>query len=351
MNKINTLQFCTCFITILVASFLGIEFYSIIKFSGVNILFTILLSFFIGIIILKIFLTIFNYQQNLNLKEKIKTLFSNKLSYVIIILISLCLFCIQTIYSYDLNNFIISQFLSETPIYIVSILFAILIIYINNKGIEIITRVGSILFFINTILYLLFIFGHGKGFTLENFKPILENGMVPIIKSVIYCIGLTVNPIFLLLIIPKDSIVANHKTNKYIILSFIIGFIMIFSIALLTIGILGINLASLYQYPTYMVLKRSNLFGVLDRVENFIIIQWIFEIFITISLIVQTISKMLKIKPYIITVMSLIISLLLFRNNTFFYQLSLYIIPYLTISILILILIIFIQIKRKSKLS
>lgn len=349
MKKINSLQFCTCFITVLIAPFLGIEIYSILKFSKVNSLITIILSLLISFIFIYIFLKIFDYEKDYDLKNKIEKLFDKKISIVIMYILSFCFLIIGSCFFFDINNFVISQFLSETPIYIVGILLSILIIYINSKGIEVITRVSTVLFCINILLFLLAINGYGGKIELNNMLPILEDGIKPVLIGCIYCISLSLGPIFLLLIIPKNSIVGNKKTNKMIVISNIIGFLFFGTVIFVTISVLGIYLTSLYQYPAYMVLKRVSLLGFLDRIENLIIIQWIFQIFITLSLIVYFINKLTHIKPYIITLLMLISSLLIFKNNTFFDETVILISPYISGIIFIIFFVIFIKIKIKKK--
>jgi energy-coupling factor transporter transmembrane protein EcfT len=69
-----------------------------------------------------------NYQPNKKLNEKIITLFGNKIGFIINILFSLILISLAITLLYNINNFILSQFLYRTPFLISSSLFIILII-------------------------------------------------------------------------------------------------------------------------------------------------------------------------------------------------------------------------------
>lgn len=349
MKKINTLQLCTSLLMVLSSSFLGIEFYNLIKYSQTNGIISIIVSLIICLLITYIFLTIFNYKKELNIKEKINDLFNKKISLFLITISSIILLIISIILNYDLNNFIISQFLSETPIYVVAALFSILFFYINKEGYETIIKVSTLLFFINTILFLIVPISKINGFDINNIKPITYE-IKPIIKGSIYIISFFINFITLFLLLPKKRIANNTKLNKYIIITIIISFIYKLIITIITISTLSIYLAKIYQYPAYMILKNISLLNTFDRIENIIYIEWIFQIFITISLIINYISKTLKIKHYYINIIIFTSTILFFDNNTFFYNISV-IIPYLSLIQLLILIIIFIKIKRKPKLS
>lgn len=349
MKKINSLQFCTCFYTLLVFALLGSGMYGLLIKSGVDSLIAILGSFIIGIIILFVFLYMLNYEPEKNLKQKIFSVFPKSIGIIILTILCCCFFFFGTVYLYDINNFVISQFLSETPLVIVGIVFTFLIIYINYKGIEVLTRVSTIFFAINILFVLLALAGEIRHIDISNLKPVLEFGYKPVLQGSIYATALFISPIFIMLLIPKKNIVANHKTNKYIIITYILGFCFLVLVTFITLSVLGINLSVLYQYPGFMVPKRINIFGFIDRIENFLIIEWIFQVFIALSLIIYFINKVSEIKTPIIAITMLIVSLMVFRNNTFFnYIISNYL-PYIGFIIIILFFLIYIAILKKRK--
>ena len=347
MKKINTLELCTCLLTVLSSSFLGIEIYNVIKYSSISSPFTIIFSLLICLLITKVFITIFNYEPKFNIKEKLNLLFNKKLSLILISISSLCLLIIAIILNYDLNNFIISQFLSETPIYIIAIILFLLYFYINKEGFETIIKVSSIIFFINVILFLIVPLSNINGFDISNLKPISLN-FNPILKGSIYIISFFTNFIFLFLLIPKNR-VYNKKLNLSIYITIILSFIYRLIIIIITISTLTIYLAKLYQYPAYMVLKNISIFNTFDRIENFIYIEWLFQVFISISLIINFISKNLKIKHYYINSIIFIFTII-FKNNTFFYNISI-IIPFISLIQLSILLLTYFKIKRKISLS
>ena len=108
-------------------------------------------------------------------------------------------------------------------------------------------------------------------------------------------------------------------------ISYIISILALFAIVILTLGNLGIYLASIYQYPEYIVLKRIKIFNFIDRIENILTIQFIFSMFASMCFGVYCVTNLLKprnksrILPAFITVLILLVSTFAFKNNFILY--------------------------------
>ena len=154
----------------------------------------------------------------------------------------------------------------------------------------------------------------------------------------------------------KKEIENNTKTKKYFIITYLISMIIIFTIAIVTSSILGKYLLQTYQYPVYITLKRISLFNFIDRIENFLSFQWILSGITVIAMTIYSVSKNIKNKEsklinFIITILMIILSYLLFKNNTSFNEYLYTIYPYLLLPIPIIYVIIFIGavIQKKYK--
>lgn len=355
MYKINLWQYVPLLIVIMVSSFLGIGIYSIVQCSKVDAWVSLLLGGLFGFIILFLFIKVANYEPSLPLNKKINKLFGNKIGCIINLIIILVYLIDLVSLIYNLTSFISSQFLSETPSLLIGFVFICIIIYINIKGIEVISRVGFILIIINIILYIISILGTIPTFELSNIKPILENGLLPSLKGSIYVVFVNVLSIAPLLMIPKNNITNNRNFNKVIITSYIAGIIIMFFVIFVTIGNLGIDLTSIYQYPEYVVLKRVKLFAFIDRVENVMVIQWIFGIFTTISILVYSVSNTIKTNTKnkwligLVSFSTLLISNQIFKNNTIYNEYVLKYALFFKYAFLLIIVIIFIASRFRKK--
>ena len=348
-DKITNIQFASLIVFPILALFSGIGTHNTIKIAKVDSYISVFLSYIIGFIPLLLFILIFNYKKELNIIDKIKYLFGNTLGTIINSIINILVLLIGVTLFYGITNFAISQFLAETPLLVLMILIGIVLIYNVSLGIETISRVGIIFLGIICILTIISTTGIIPHFETSNIKPILENGIIPPLKGSITLTLTNVIPIFILLIIPKNKIKNNNKTNKSLIFFYTLAFLFAFLAMLLTIASLGIYLCNIYQYPEYTVLKKISLFNFLDRIENFIYTKWILSSFCCLSLIIYYLNTSIKkeskkILPTIIVIAMIYIALKVFKNNTIFYNFILNIYPYICLFLLIIFLIIGINI-------
>lgn len=356
MKKLSTLQFCAIEYFLILANNVGLTTYILFNYAKQDGLISIILGTIIGIIPLTIYLKIMNTNPELNIFEKIEYKFKKTGKIINLILAMAIAFFTATNYN-NLVDFISSQYLSKTPQIIIALSFLPAIIYILNKGTTVIGRTIFILLIISATLVLLTILGLIWQIRIENILPILEHGIKePLICSLIY-ITYNITPLFLLTTIPKNEILDKEKFNKRIIITYFIANFIILLIFFLTLSILGTNLANLYQYPEYDVLKKVSLIGFIERTESTISLRWTFYVFtITIMgilFITKYIKHSIKIKnektcKKITTIISLIIVLwgkLIFQNSSKFNAMTYNILPIL-LSIILIIIPIIISLKK-----
>lgn len=329
MKKLSTLQFCAIEYFLILANNVGLTTYILFHYAKQDGIISIILGSILGIIPLLVYLKIMNTNPELNIFEKIDLKFK-KIGFIINLILVIGVSYFTAINYNNLIDFISSQYLSKTPQIVIALSFLPAIIYILNKGTTVIGRTVFILLILSTSLVTLTIIGLIWQIKIENILPILENGIKnPIICSLIY-IAYNITPIFLLTVIPKNEILDKEKFNKRVIITYILANITILLIFFLTLSILGANLANLYQYPEYDVLKKVSLIGFIERTESAISLRWTFYVFtITIMgilFITKYIKHILKIKnektnKKIISIISLIIVLwgkFIFQNSNKF---------------------------------
>ena len=323
-HKINCLQYSTMMILIVVSSFMGIGIYSLVRAAGVDAYLTILLGILIGIPALFLFLYISSYEPELSLPEKLEKLYGKTFGRLITYICAIFVFVFANHYMFNLTNFIVSQFLPETPLMVIGIVFAFLAAYANFKGLETISRLSLLLLVINIILFGIGVFGLIPSFDFNNLKPFLESGIGRPFSATFYIFTLSILPMYALLMVPKNKMVDTKNFNKAVISSYVISLMIIFLFCIMTLGILGIHLASIYQYPEYIILKHVNLFGFLDRIENIITATWIFGLYFSITFYIYYVSTCISPKqekkkiPIILVTLALLFSVRLIPNNTAF---------------------------------
>lgn len=356
-EKINSIQFASAYTLCIISASIGLSLYTTIRLAGHNSYIGTLTGIVMGLIPLFFFLYIFNYEKDLPLYEKTIYIFGKVFGNIINTIVTLLYFVIAITVLFNLGNFIVSQYLADTPLLLVLSVFILVVFHSINKGIETITRTSSIFIVIVLLLFLFSFINLIPQFELSNLKPILEHGLKnPIIGGFINMI-IALSPMYTLLIIPKNNLVDKEKVTKYICAGYIISGIIVFSVSILSNGILGKYLIELYQYPGYTSLKKISLFGFIDRIENFISLHWILSSFINLSMIIYFIKSNVKrignskILNFIICTLIVGISFKVFKNNTAFNIYSYKIYPYFLIGLLLIFLVITIGIFIKKRIK
>lgn len=353
-EKINSLQLGAIMSMLMISSFLGIGMYSISKTAKVDSYLCLIIASLFGIIILKIMLKIFDFKENLSITEKINILYGKILGQIIKIILIICITIMAIVSMYNLSNFITSQFLRDTPTLFISTVFGIIIYIINSKGIEVMSRTIFILYLMCMFLFIFSLIGIWQQFDIDNLKPFLENGIKQPLIGSIYNLLLNIVPIFLILIIPKKNI-KEKNIKKTIICYYILSVMIKTLLILITLGVLGIQLVSIYQYPEYMVMKRISILNFIDRIENILTIQWMYGLFSSISFMVYYILNIIKpnnISKKLIFIIILIIvigSNNLFKNNIVFNNFTYKIIPIFMLIILVIHIITYLKIIMHKK--
>lgn len=358
-NSINSLQISALVLSIITSFIIGISILNAFRIAKIDGYIAIIISAILGIIPIILMLYISNFKPNLNIKEKIDYLFGKKIGFILNLIICIIIFIISLTSLFSIVNFIISQFLSNTPVIYIALFLGLLTFYALTKGIETISRTSLILIIIALIFFIFLATCLINEFDTSNLKPILEHGLnKPLLGGFSTMLMFTI-PIFTILMIPKNNITDKKNYNKYIIISYLIGATIIIIMSTMTMGVLGQYLSSLYQYPEYIVLKKITLFDFIDRIENIICVQWIFSVFIVLTMccyyITNTIKKNDTPKKLggIITLLMVILSIYVFKNNTTFNNYIVYVYPYILSILLIIIMVIsttiFIRKKTYSK--
>ena len=352
MKKISYLELASLIIIEIVTMYSGINITILKEGTGINSWLTIIIAYIIGFIPLLIIIYIANYRKDLRLNEKINNLFGNKIGFIINFILLLLLIVIGVTLLYNINNFILSQFLYRTPFIVSCTLLMIVIIYNVNKGINVISKTSFLLLLINLGLFSINILALLEHLDILNFFPLLKENTSHIFSTSLKIVSIDILPLLTILIIPIEKMTTPEKYNKTVIISYIIGAILSFLLVIVTFGVLGINLVNAFEYPEYIVLRKIKLIGFLERIENILSLQWIIGSFIYLTIIMYNISKSIPLKSKkahkfintTIGILFIVLNILIFKNNTIFDNYIKNIYPYITSIITFFYIILFIKI-------
>lgn len=321
--------------------FIGISSRSLINLTKQDAWITMIIAFIIGFIPIMLFYYIAKDNDEYNIFDKINILFP-KFKNIIKFLLVLIVFMLTLINFWNFSYLIVNQFLNKTPKYAIELSLLLPIIMLVTKKEKIVARVSLILFFF--AIFLMFISNTGiiSKFEIENIKPILENNPI---NGCLQYISYNVLPIFMLLTFP------NKKIKNSMVIGYIISSITLFITMFLIIGVLGIDLVQIFEYPEFHILKLAYQGFLTFRLENILTIQWVFDCFIFICVGIKFCNDAFNIeKKYIIPIIIFIISSLVSINNVIFDMLITYIFP-IIIPIFLFYIPLIIYIKQKKEIK
>jgi len=300
-SKISGLSICFLS-SFLYRSFYIIGFFNlIIAISKNDSIFSIIFGSILGIVILTMYFYLNNRNTTKNIFEKINYSFPKIISIFINTLLIVLFTFIAAFILYNLSLFINYNLLNDIDIIPISTLLILTVIYLVSKGINTITRVSGILIFTFISLAIISFISLINYSSPSNLYPLLTNNFTNISVASIYSSIISVTPIFLLLIIPKDKIESNKKYKRYMLITYIVNAVYLLISFILILSILGIELTSILKYPDIIALQKVSLLNFIQRIEDLLSFKVMFDSFISLSLILfyvkEGITYIYKIKP------------------------------------------------------
>lgn len=356
-RKISMLEIGVINYFIIRSFFVGITFNYLINTTAQDSWIPILICFIPSVLYIFHINKFMQYKTSKNSAEKINILFKKPFSYIFIFIVCIIFFCIVVFNFINLNNFIHSQFLNKTPVLIISIAFIISIYYMLSKGIHAISRTSLILFFISIFLYIFTFTGLIGFFKFDNMFPLFQANVPDYLKGISSILAYNISPMILISIIPKD-IMENKNLKKTLIISYFISIVSLLIVLITTIGIFGIELCNVYEYPEFHILKNISIFGLSAKIDSILVIQWLFDMYIFsvlgIYFIEKNISSIFKVNNkmiyFILCVLVVISTSFISKHNIFYNNVF---VEYIHIfsNILFLILILLVSLKLKKSTS
>lgn len=351
-NVISTFQFAVIVALIADSFFVGIGISNIFNSAMQDAWIVSLVSLVIGFIPILILIYIINYKPEMNIFEKNKSLFGNVIGNIANLILCIFVLFSMVIVLTSTTAFSNTMYLTKTPSIIISLVFILPAVYAVIKGIETIGRTSEFLFFLAVIIVSFIVFGLYPHFKFDLLKPILADGIKPIVKSSIMFMSYNLSPLILLTIIPKNNIKDNKNLWKYFIFGYIISVTLMFLVYFIIPGVITPKLASIYRFPAYYVQRKISIGAAINNVENITSIHWFFNTFvhITMSIYFLTIyfkdlfkikkEKILNCVSFAIVILTLWITSKVFKNPNELLHLMKNLFPNFISSILLFILLI-----------
>ncbi|MBM7648634.1 spore germination protein (amino acid permease) [Bacillus ectoiniformans] len=183
----------------------------------------------------------------------------------------------------NLSNFMITVVTPNSSIYIYQIMIMGLVVYSAYIGFENVFRVNELLAPFMVIFLFIALLLVINQFTFQKLKPVLGEGIMPILKGAYPTIGfpfieIILITVFITYIKQKDKVIP-----EFLLTLFISGMILTLVI-FIAIGDHGPSLISRESYPTYDLVKDVTATELFERIEIIVATIWIFGIFVKITI-------------------------------------------------------------------
>jgi spore germination protein KB len=281
----------------------------------------------IGFFVILLYVSIANRFGDLNIFQFIEKCFGKIIGRIINTLIILGETFFASFQLFLFSELINIHILPLTPKFLILLLFLLVILYALNLGLEQISRANQILVSITTLFFFIGSLLLILKMNIDNIKPILADGFIPIIKSSYLATCITTSCLAGLLLIPPKNVIDKENYKKAYVIGYLIGSLQLFTSLFFIIAVFGLDLAAHFDSPAYELLRVIGIEGIIDRVDVFFLFHWMVAVFFFVSHILYGVVDGIRtcfisnikyrkwINMAIITIV-LFLSLLIFKNRT-----------------------------------
>lgn len=354
-KKVSSIQIGMFFLLFSCSLYLGLSDIILLKKSLNDVLIAMLIGSILGLIPIFMYLKVNDTYPKLDFYSKTKKMFGKYIGSIMNIIMFLIYIIMLVISIRAMVVFVTSKYLQTTPFYVISLLVIITLLIINSKKLETIARISQINFLITTILVIVIELFLLQYIEIDNIFPMLTNNTFNhIVSGSIYYAGSVAMLCLLLLCIKKDEIKDSKKYNKAILIFYVISSLSLIIVMFFVLACFGYELATLFRYPEYIILKKITLSSTDLHMENLLAFRWIFYMFalgnISLLGITTGVNKMVKnnklkmILPILISVIAVYLARNAFGNIPHSVMLvEKYYIPFLALPMFIILLLMFIK--------
>ncbi|MED3912795.1 endospore germination permease [Peribacillus simplex] len=203
---------------------------------------------------------------------------------------------------FQVGTFLTTQMMPDTPIEMIIILFACVVIMGIRLGLETLARSAEILFAFFIILFIILVVSVAPQIDFQNIQPVFEVRVKSIIWSSLIFFSIFCLPSVVLLMVFPVSVIQPKQAKQTFFSGIIIGGLLLTIIIVLGILVLGVDGASRQIYPSYAIARRINVGGFFQRIEVIMAIMWFISMYFKLVFYfyaaIKGLAQTLKVKDY-----------------------------------------------------
>ncbi|WP_462409715.1 GerAB/ArcD/ProY family transporter [Neobacillus sp. Marseille-QA0830] len=239
-----------------------------------------------GILVFLIYYRLFRYYPDLILTSYVQKITGKWIGRLIGFLYVLYfMYCASRVLR-DFGELLVSTIYNSTPLIVINCLMILTVIYALYKGIEVIARVGEFYLLVVYVMALIgFVLIIASGLIhLENLRPVLENGWMPVLKTTF---GETLNFPFGEMVV-FTMILPHLNESKKVKLIGITGLVLsgtnIVITTVINIAAMGTNIFVRANFPLLSTISRIQLANFIERLDVLFMLYLVIGGFFKITL-------------------------------------------------------------------
>ncbi len=261
----------------------------------------IIIGFVMTLPMLIIYSTILSLFPGKDLFDILIEVFGNIVGKIISILFVWYAFHLGSLVIRNFSEFVNVVSFPETPQFIIIAFLGLLCIWVSKAGIEVLGRWAAFVFPILLFILITTIAFSMTNAHLINLKPVLYNGVKPVLMS---AISISTFPfaetvVFMMVF---NTLQNKKKISKVFLISALIGCGLMILVSVRNILVLGPQVTSDYYFPSYIAVRIINIGDFLQRIEVVVAIVFVTGGFLKISVCLcaatRGAAKILNIKNY-----------------------------------------------------
>ncbi|CAH0148519.1 Spore germination protein YndE [Peribacillus frigoritolerans] len=173
--------------------------------------------------------------------------------------------------------------LEGTPTWAITMIFMWVSLYLIIGGINPIARLFEIILPLTVILFLVVTFMSFKIFEIDNLRPVLGEGFIPVLQGVKTTALAFSGPEVMLLLVPFMN--QPKKAVKALLVGVSIPLIFYVVSVVMVIGALSVDGVVTRTWPTLDLIRSFEISGLIfERFESLLLVVWIMQIFATFTI-------------------------------------------------------------------
>ncbi len=252
----------------------------------------VIAGLFISVPVFLIFLTLFKRFPGKDIIQINELVFGKIVGKIFSALYIFYFFSLCFVNTEMMGSFVLEIILPETPKAIILIFFMLLCVYAVRKGVAVIARFSSAVFFIAVIALFAAIFLLLNKIDMNYFKPMFSFPTSKYVQTINHVIFASFSNVFVFTMLAPE-LERPEKLKKPFFISLIVG-------ALFMLGVVGIDVAALgpaeaiLTFPSFDVIRIIDIQNIITRMDSVYEIAFLMVFFFKISILLYATTKALS---------------------------------------------------------